>query len=441
MNSVKNKLKILLVAVLLCAGSKNAFALPPSAGVSSRIITVYDYLDGKGFGNDSAGFWGDYGKYWNRVYSASNVASLITTTPEYSSGSPNSTVASKIMALYTSLVDADLGSDDAGSWGNWGVVWNRIYSATRYNCAAGWTLVPGDSLYGTDDFCVMKYEAKCDTDGDGTGENASGDHADCNTTYDTWGNILSGCRCIEDKGGQIVSSAAGAPIARIAQDAGGSGVDAKTYCQSQGWELISNDQWMTIVRNVESQGANWCATNGTGCGNSPGSQYLVSGHNDKGGETGTAKALQASSDDTQGCYNTTTDGSNNCGGTGSQRRTHYLSNGQVIWDLAGNLWQWTDDTIMGADKPAGGASWVEWTTVSDYGSLTYDDLKPSNNTWNSTQRVGKYYQGSATGGPYAFLRGAHWYYGTRAGVSTLNLVLTPGNSGHYTIGFRCVWAF
>ncbi|MGI6278300.1 MAG: LamG domain-containing protein [Patescibacteria group bacterium] len=288
-------------------------------------------------------------------------------------------------------------------------------------CPQGFIHVPGDPLYGTADFCVAKYEAKCDVDGDGIGETATGDHASCNTTYDTWGNILSGCRCIEDKGGQIVSSAAGAPIARIAQDAGGSGVDAITYCQSIGGHLITNNEWMTIARNVEKLGANWCALNGTGCGNSPGSQYLVAGHNDNGPALG----LQASTDDSQPCYGTVTKDTNpGCGNGATQRRTHFLSNGEVIWDLAGNLLEWTNDTIMGADKPVGtDGSWVDWPNVSDYGSLTYDALKPSDNSWNLNQRVGRYYQGSASGGPYAFLRGAYWKYSSHAGVSALTLYI------------------
>jgi len=293
-------------------------------------------------------------------------------------------------------------------------------------------------MYGTSDFCVMKYEAKCDVDGDGTGETASGAHAACNTGYDTWGNILSGCRCLEDKGGQIVSSAQGAPIARIAQNAGGSGVDAKTYCESRGWHLITNNEWMTIARNLEKLGSNWCALNGTGCGNSPGSQYLVAGHNDNGPAFG----LQASTDDSQVCYGTVTKDTNTtCGSGATQRRTHFLANGEVIWDLAGNLWQWTDDVIRGPDKPVGaGAAWIDWPDVTDYGSLTYDNLKPSNNGWNLNQRVGRYYQGASTDTDYAFLRGAHWGYGSNAGAFALLLNCAPSNSGDDSIGFRCAVA-
>jgi hypothetical protein len=305
-------------------------------------------------------------------------------------------------------------------------------------CPTGFIHIPGDPLFGMGDFCVMKYEAKCDVDGDGAGETASGAHASCNTTYDTWGNILSGCRCIEDKGGQIVSSAQGAPITRIAQNAGGSGVDAKTYCESRGWHLITNNEWMTIARNLERQGSNWCALNGTGCGNSPGSQYLVAGHNDNGPALG----LQASTDDSQVCYGTVTkDVDPGCGNGATQRRTHYLSNGEVIWDLAGNLWEWTDDVIRGPNKPVGGdAAWIDWPDVTNYGFLTYDDLKPSNSSWNLNQRVGRYYQGASTDTDYAFLRGAIWNSSSPAGACALALTNAPSYPDFYSIGFRCAVA-
>lgn len=100
---------------------------------------------------------------------------------------------------------------------------------------------------------------------------------------------------------------------------------------------------MTITRDIEQQGDNW-STNQVGSG------FLYSGNNDDGGGTN-SWALPATADDTDGYYmtqdsaagngdvnnancNTSTD---TCGK--GQKRTLKLSNNQVIWDLAGNVWE------------------------------------------------------------------------------------------------------
>jgi len=315
-------------------------------------------------------------------------------------------------------------------------------------CPTGFVHIPGDPLYGTTNFCVMKYEAKCDADGDGVGDTTG-----TNTGYDTWLNASDPC-----SGGsrQIVSSAQGWPIARIAQD-DGTANDAKSYCESRGWHLITNAEWMTIARNAERLGSNWCALNGTGCGNSPGSQYLVAGHNDNGPALG----LQASTNDSQACYGTVTkDVDPTCGSGATQKRTHTLANGEVVWDLAGNVWEWTDDTVLRKDEPDSETSGVPdvgfgWTDFAS-GSLTrilvnngqgssmgYDVIRPSNSSWNANQRVGRIYTYSDVNDTsttvYAFLRGAQWSNGSGAGVFALDLNYAPGGSGS-SIGFRCALA-
>jgi hypothetical protein len=50
---------------------------------------------------------------------------------EQSGGSPGSGATSRIKAIYDSLVTLGLGSESAGSWGDWGAYWNRIRSAAE----------------------------------------------------------------------------------------------------------------------------------------------------------------------------------------------------------------------------------------------------------------------------------------------------------------------
>jgi hypothetical protein len=51
---------------------------------------------------------------------------------EQSGSSPESGASSRLKATYDSLVSLGHGSESAGSWGNWGTMWNRIRSAAEW---------------------------------------------------------------------------------------------------------------------------------------------------------------------------------------------------------------------------------------------------------------------------------------------------------------------
>ena len=270
-------------------------------------------------------------------------------------------------------------------------------SFTVQICPSNYIRVPGNSLYNTNNFCVMKYEAK-------TG-------------------------LIDQSTVKATTQAAGTPQVEISQ------IDAIEACNKNntegytGYGLINNAEWMTIARNIEAQVSNW--RNG-----SVGSTDLLDGGLFIGNSDGSydEDILAANIDDTQGY-----EGTNNSS-TSNQKRTHILSNGEVIWDLSGNVWEWTSDTIQGQDKPNNslGSLWQEWTDISNFGTLSYDLLRPSNNTWNSTQNMGQYIAGTVTGTTdFAFLRGGAKYYAQQAGVFALGLDSTPETTGTL-IGFRCV---
>ncbi len=259
-------------------------------------------------------------------------------------------------------------------------------------CPTGWIKVPGDSAYGTNDFCVMKYEAK---------------------------NVSS----------VATSQAANTPWSTITQTA------AITACRAlgTGYDLISNGQWMTIGANVAARASNW--TTGT-----VGSGDLFAGHNDNSPTSSCA----ASSNDSlfyveSNCTNVST------GDTTEQRRTHTLSNGEVIWDFSGNVSEWVIYMNRG-DKPSPGAAWRQYTLAAvKTGTTTtpIKDLVPTNavksfwlDTWNSTQSIGQFYPGANDAGGVLH-RGGAWSNTVNAGVFSANL----GNDTSYSnalVGFRCV---
>jgi hypothetical protein len=166
----------------------------------------------------------------------------------------------------------------------------------RAPCPSGYVHVQALSSYTSNDFCVMKYEAK---------------------------NV----------GGIPKSVAAGTPWVSIDRGMGPySATSARKACVDLGlgYDLISNSEWQTIVRRVADTPWNWdtgVAYNGK----------INMGHVD-----GAPNSMLAADVDDR----------NACSGTGqtcsdvlwdNQRRTNKLSNGSVLWDLGGNADEWVKD--------------------------------------------------------------------------------------------------
>jgi len=194
---------------------------------------------------------------------------------------------------------------------------------------------------------------------------------------------------------------------------------------------MTNEEYMTIARNAEQVSSNWS-------GNDPGNGVLYSGHNDNT----PAKALQASmdTDSYSGTQNT----------SGNQRRTLALSNGETVWDIAGNVWEHVQrtpsdtQTLISLPTCSSGSSWCQYgNTTSPYVTTWTADIAqsyvgPSNTTtYDSTKGMGQVYPTLGGSAGTVFLRGGDWGSGSSAGAFALYL----GWSGGFTssgVGFRCV---
>jgi formylglycine-generating enzyme required for sulfatase activity len=225
---------------------------------------------------------------------------------------------------------------------------------------------------------------------------------------------------MKNVGGVATSQANLTPWVNITQ------IDAIAACSAAGGHLITNNEWMAIAREAEAQPANWT-------GGAVGSGML------KRGNVGITDSAS---------YN----GSDPEFGTGRDTKAQLvLSNGETIWDLSGNVWEWTNDVISCAgaactvaempfdSTPA--SEWIEFTAINTYGQLSYDKIRPSNSAWNSNYGSGRLYTdadaASPSGNVHAFLRGGNWADGATAGAFTLSLGSAPGNS-NTSFGFRCV---
>jgi prepilin-type N-terminal cleavage/methylation domain-containing protein len=280
-------------------------------------------------------------------------------------------------------------------------------SGSNASLYGNWILVPGNSTFGTGNFYVMKYDASCETLSTGIA-----------LTTPTDGNAYknnngAAANCIPANGLSAASLPNAIPIVDISQ------ASSSAACAAIGAHLMTNNEWQTIAWNAENVGSNWSL-------GAVGSGYIYSGHNNNDPAT----ALTASSDDTQGYYGETVTST-------SQIRTLTLSDGSVVWDMAGNIYQWTSDQIAQAQKPTGNTgAWVEWTTVTYGGStLSQATAGPMNSSWTHTNGIGEYYEGTVD--PAGFIRSGNWNNGGSAGVEALILLSVPGATNSY-LGFRCV---
>ncbi len=199
----------------------------------------------------------------------------------------------------------------------------------------GFIKVPANPKFGiSEPFYVSKYEMKIK--GEDNGEKGYKE------------SYVAECR------------ASGTPWIGLTQ------VEAKKACEvlGDGYSLITNDEWMTIAHSIESNPKNWSDNETHLVGQN--TAKLNVGNVCRYGNRGTGArisvgqkkpyygegVLSASENDELGCFGFEEFSAGSFGivekpelnsnGWNMYRRTHYLSNDEVIWDFSGNVWEWTD---------------------------------------------------------------------------------------------------
>lgn len=259
-------------------------------------------------------------------------------------------------------------------------------------CPTNYAFVYGNPDLGTNDFCVMKYEAK-----------NVGSVATSQAASNSWVNI--------------------------------SQTEAITNATDVGGHLLTDAEWMTIAADVLSVKYNWS-------GGEVGSGFIYQGHVNFNPSSGIA----ASTDDSNNLSGITGGTGTNVGNNGP--RVLYLSSGDTLWDFVGNVWEWTAPAqAMSQVGVLGDAafSWREWTL----GSLSLGNLPVSSRpstlaaqsglsditNWDASKGVGRIFANYADTASRAFLRGGYWGSNSNGGV----LALSPNNAPSYSssgIGFR-----
>lgn len=278
-----------------------------------------------------------------------------------------------------------------------------VYSAnpgmkTMYGCDAlaggTWIPVPGDTVYSTTDFCVMKYAAS-------------------------------------DVNNVATSDAGGAPWVNVTQSF------AKNACQNlgAGYHLVTNSEWMTIAANAANRSDNWT-------GGAVGSGALVKGHSDS--SPGSVCAPD-SSDGKAWVHGGTCTGQLQGALGAEQRRTFSLSNAEILWDLSGNAWQWVDLSNATSKPTPANNSWQKFGDLTPTVDMTLAMLVPRNaaqswwtDTWSTSEGVG-WYRGGTNGSGGALRRGGNGVAdANRSGLFTADLTVESEYADGFT-SFRCAW--
>ena len=182
----------------------------------------------------------------------------------------------------------------------------------RFNCPEEYIPVPRKEGYTERDFCVMKYEASSEHrrndrygssryDNDRYGRGRYSDRDDDESYFD-----------------KAVSRSGNDPWTEISHG------EAREKCQNNGigYSLMTNDDWQTIARHIESEPENWFS-----------GRVVVR----------TDNILNV------GFSLTGTHGSSRRGGSSSrwelEKRSHILPNGEEIWDFSGGVWEFVLDSV------------------------------------------------------------------------------------------------
>ncbi|MBI4404143.1 MAG: hypothetical protein HY537_08280 [Deltaproteobacteria bacterium] len=280
-------------------------------------------------------------------------------------------------------------------------------------CPTNYLLVRANPTVGVNsDFCVSKYEMK---------------QGECWDVWDpdteSW--LMRYCP---------KALSAGTPWVSITRDA------AISWCQeyATGYDLISNAQWQALARDIElAQDSNGNYLNWSN-GAITGSNALNQGHSDS--SPGNALAASTDNDPCSGTGNTNC--ATNSHSDFTQKRTHTLSSGESIWDVAGNVYEWVKDNNSTTQGTNGYLSVKTWDGNQDARETAAARLKwgPSGTyTAKASTPYGGLGYGVLNYSTGTVIRSSDWLDGDLSGVFAAFLYRDASSYSSTTVGFRCVY--
>ncbi len=302
-------------------------------------------------------------------------------------------------------------------------------------CPDWFIKVPWNIDFNQPGFCVMKYEATYE---DATTPNSSLWWVDFNTTkFIAWKIPVSKPWLYS--------------IADITQQ------QAIDSCKSM-WDwyhLITNDEWMTVARNIEQVWTNWSW-------NEVGSWWIFRWITNEANST-TSLGCQKSNSNwswvrphlaTSLNFDTTKFGSNKWSDCDSKRQ-HILLNWNIIWDLSWGVREhvnWVNninETWTNFSKMQWNVCWtnavrhsfawtdLQWFVFCNFASpYSYASMWPKTSNMNANNGIGRIFSLSSWLNTRIFMRWGDWEVLQYAGIYTLSLQWGASDADR-TIGFRC----
>ncbi len=270
-----------------------------------------------------------------------------------------------------------------------------VTSAGFITCPDDYVFVPGDDALGSTPFCLARYEMRA--------EGVSGQ---------------SGF----DADLPAVSTPDGLPWSTVTTS------DARVLCDLIGfpYQLITNQQWQATARSIEREPGNWS-------GSAVGAGLVNRGHSDKDPEV----VLDALGGPCGGTNNPSCE--DPASADWSQKRSHWLHNGEELFDLAGNLRERVDGSPGAPD-----GLWMDFDNSAftvDVGWEGYREAFAPAGDFTYVHGMGRVYggQGNLTrGGSYS---PSSVGSGGSKGTEDVGVFTVHHNSWNNTAseGFRCVF--
>jgi hypothetical protein len=277
------------------------------------------------------------------------------------------------------------------------------------NCPNNYVKISANALVGTTaDFCIAKFEMKC-SDSEGVG---------CDATE------------------PALSKAENRPWRNVTH------AESVAACSALGsqYHLISNEEWMTTAREIEANPFNWTDFEVVNFDVGDTENYNPSSSLNRGHSNNQpSEYLAASIDDNDSCSGITDTSITTCNSLSwhINKRTHNTSADDIIWDFAGNSWEWVN-YVIDDNKPNPDWTWYDLNSIASTIQVPDEVIKSSEQQLTAQiNGVGTYYS-SANGISVAMRRGGNKDHGIGAGI--YSTVLRDGIAeSSPDIGFRCAY--